>query len=50
MYTVFWVENLKRRALGRPRRRRDDNIRMDLREMWWEVELYMHLVQDRDQW
>jgi hypothetical protein len=23
---------------------------MDVREIWWEVVEWMHLVQDRDQW
>jgi hypothetical protein len=34
--TIFWLENLMTGDhLGRPRRRRDDNIRMDLRETGW---------------
>jgi hypothetical protein len=28
----------------------DDNIRMDLREVGWEVVDWMHLAQDREQW
>jgi hypothetical protein len=39
-----------KRPLGRPRHRWKDNIRMDLREMGWEVLDWMDLVQDRDQW
>jgi hypothetical protein len=39
-----------KRLLGRPRRRWEDDIRMDLREIWWEVVDWMHLAQDRDQW
>jgi hypothetical protein len=27
-----------RRPLGRPRRRWEDNIKMDLREVWWGAE------------
>jgi hypothetical protein len=27
-----------------------DNIRMDLREVWWEGVNWMDLAQDRDQW
>jgi hypothetical protein len=35
--TIFWLENLKgKRPLGRPRRRWEDNIRMDLREIGWK--------------
>jgi hypothetical protein len=35
--------------LGRPRRRWEDNIRMDLRAIGWKGVDWMHLVQDRDQ-
>jgi len=36
--------------LGRPRLRCEDNIRMDLKEIWRESVDLMHLTQDRDQW
>jgi hypothetical protein len=36
--------------LGRPRHRWKGNIRIDLREIGWEVVDWMHLVQDRDHW
>jgi len=36
--------------LGRPRRRLEDNIGMDLREIGWEIVDQMHLAQDRKQW
>jgi hypothetical protein len=39
-----------KRSLGRPRRRWEDNIRMDLRETGWEDVDWIHLAQDRDQW
>jgi hypothetical protein len=39
-----------KRSLGRPRRRWEDNIRMDLREMEWEIVNWMHLAHDWDQW
>jgi hypothetical protein len=32
------------------RRRRKDNIRMDLREIGWEGVDWMHVAQDMDQW
>jgi hypothetical protein len=35
MHKRFLLENLKRRLLGRPRHRWEDDIRMDLREMGW---------------
>jgi hypothetical protein len=49
--TIFClVKPEGKRRLERPRRRWKDNIRMDLREMGWEVVDWMHLAQDRDQW
>jgi hypothetical protein len=39
-----------KRSLGRPRRRWEDNTRMDLRRMGLEGVDWMHLAQDRDQW
>jgi hypothetical protein len=39
-----------KRPLGRPRRRWEDNIRMDIREKKWEVVDWIHLAQDRNQW
>jgi hypothetical protein len=38
------------RPLGRPRRRWEDNIRMDLREIGWGDMDWIDLAQDRDQW
>jgi hypothetical protein len=49
MDTTFWSENLKGRELGRPRRRWEDNIGMDLRETVCEDMYWIHLAQDRDQ-
>jgi hypothetical protein len=50
MHTKFWSENLKdKRPLGRPRRRWEDNIRMDLKEIWEGVD-WLHLAQDLEQW
>ena len=39
----------EKRPLGRPRRRREDNIKMDLQEMGgnWD---WMELAQDTDRW
>jgi hypothetical protein len=39
-----------KRPLGRPRRRWEDNIRMDLREIRWGGMDWIDLAQDRDQW
>jgi hypothetical protein len=39
-----------RRPLGRPRRRWEDNIEMDLGEIgFWDVD-WIHLAQDRGRW
>jgi hypothetical protein len=51
MHIGFWWEIRKEiRPLGRPRRRLEDNIRMDLREIEWGGMDWIHLAQDRDQW
>jgi hypothetical protein len=39
-----------KRPLGRPRRRRVNNIKMDLREVGWDGRDCIDLAQDRDQW
>jgi hypothetical protein len=39
-----------RRPLGRPRRRWEDSINMDLREMGFGDMDWIHLAQDRDRW
>jgi hypothetical protein len=39
-----------KRPLGRPMRRWENNIRMDLREIGWEGVDWIHLALDRDQW
>jgi hypothetical protein len=44
------LESRKERRLGRPRRRWENNIRMDLREIRWGVMDSIDLAQDRDQW
>jgi hypothetical protein len=39
-----------KRPLGRPRRRWDNGIRIDLRETSWESVEWIQLAQDRDRW
>jgi hypothetical protein len=39
-----------RRPLGRPSRRWEDNIKMDLREVGWGSMDWINLAQDRDRW
>jgi hypothetical protein len=39
-----------RRPLGRPRRRWDDNIKIDLQEVGWRGVDWIDMAQDRDRW
>jgi hypothetical protein len=39
-----------KRPLGRPRHRWEDNIKMDLQEVWGVRGDWMELAQDRDRW
>jgi hypothetical protein len=39
-----------RRPLGRPRRRWEDNITMDLQEAGWGCIDWIDMAQDRDRW
>jgi hypothetical protein len=52
LHGVSWSIIVKRegkRPLRRPRRRWEDNIKMNLKEMGYEVVNWTHLTQDRDQ-
>ena len=50
VYRVLVAKPEGRRPLGRPRRRWEDNIRMDLREVGCGCVDWMELAQDRDTW
>jgi len=50
VYRVLVGKPEGRRPLGRPRRRWEDNIRMDLREVGRGCVDCMELAQDRDRW
>jgi hypothetical protein len=39
-----------KKPVGRPRRRWEDNIKMDLQEVGWGCADWMELAQDRDMW
>ena len=50
VYRVLVGKPEGRRPLGRPRRRWEDNIRMDLRVVGCGCVDWMELAQDRDRW
>ncbi|KAJ4442540.1 hypothetical protein ANN_04127 [Periplaneta americana] len=39
-----------KRPLGKPRRRWEDNMKMDLREVGYDDRDWINLAQDRDRW
>jgi hypothetical protein len=49
-YKIFVGKPDGKRTLGKPRRRWENNIRMNLMETRWEGVDWMHLGQDREQW
>ena len=50
VYKVLVGKPKGKRPLGRPRRRWEDNIRMDLQEVGLGYEDWIGLAQDRDRW
>jgi len=50
VYRVLVGKPEGKRPLGRPRRRWDDNIKMDLREVGCGGMDWIELAQDRDRW
>jgi hypothetical protein len=50
LYRVLVGKPEGKRPLGRPRRRWEDEIKMDLREIGWGGVEWIHLAQDRDRW
>jgi hypothetical protein len=49
-YNILVGRSEGRRPLGRPRRRWEDNIKMDLREIGFGDVDWVHLDQDRGRW
>jgi hypothetical protein len=49
-YNILVGRSEGRRSIGRPRRRREDNIKMDIREIGFRDVDWIHLAQDRDRW
>jgi len=50
VYRVLVRKLERKRPLGRPRRRWEDNMKMDLQEVGGVCEDWMELAQDRDRW
>jgi hypothetical protein len=50
VYTVLVGKPEGRRPLGRQRRRWENGIRMDLREIGWGSVEWIQVAQDRDWW
>jgi hypothetical protein len=48
VYRVLMGKPERKRPLGRPMRRWEDGIRVDLREIGWESVDWIQLAQDRD--
>jgi hypothetical protein len=50
VYRVLVGKTERKRSIGRPRRRWEDNIEMDLQEVGGGRGDWMELAQDRDRW
>jgi len=50
VYRVLVGKPERKRPLGKPRRRWEDNIKMDIQEVEGENMDWIELVQDRDRW
>jgi hypothetical protein len=50
VYGILMGKPEGKRPLGRPRRRWEDGIRIDLREFGWGSVDWIQLAQDRDRW
>jgi hypothetical protein len=49
-YKILFGKSEGKRLFGRLRRKWEDNIRMDLKEIGWKGVDWMHLAHDRGQW
>jgi hypothetical protein len=50
VYRVLVGNPVEKRPLGRPRRKWEDNIKMDLQEVGGGCGDWLELAQDRDKW
>jgi hypothetical protein len=49
-YNIMVRKPERKAPHGRPRRRWEDSIRMDLKKLGWESVDWIHLAHDREQW
>ena len=49
-FKILASKPIEKRSLGRPRRRCEDNIRMDLKEIGINIRNWVDLTLDRDYW
>jgi hypothetical protein len=49
-YRILMGKPEGKRPLGRSRRRWEDNIKMDRREIGWDKVNWIDMAQDRDRW
>ena len=50
MHTWYWWRKRERnRPLGRPRRTWEDNIKMNLQEVGWDMD-WINLAENRERW
>ena len=49
-YIILVVKSEGKRPLGKPRRRWDDNIKTDMREVGCDPGEWIDITEDRDQW
>jgi hypothetical protein len=50
LYRVLVWKPERKRPLGRPRCRWEDNIKMDLQEVGWGGMAWIELAQEKDRW
>jgi hypothetical protein len=50
VYSVLVWKPKGKRPFGRPRRKWEDNIKMDLQEVGWGLMNWIELAQNRDRW
>jgi len=49
-YNILVGKPELKKQFGRSKGRWEDNIRIDVREIWWKAVDWIHLAQDVDHW